>query len=193
MMNFLYFIILILAIIGYVIASEFDMTEIGQAIDDRNLEEVQRLCGQDKSLWEQASDYVVDTEDVDFIANFLKIGMLVTGYALLTLCRKYDIFDSVVEKIGFSFDDLVIKSAQADPILSLEKFMSLLNRMPIDDGWIAFIDISTKIFVHHRTYRSHLFSIGCIGKWQDSSCICKSVSNSICILFWCRISRSKLG
>ena len=86
---------------------------------------------QDKSLWEQASDHVVDTEDVDFIANFLKIGMLVTGYALLTLCRKYNIVDSVVEKIGISFEDLVIKSAQADPILSLEKFMSLLNRMSI--------------------------------------------------------------
>ena len=88
MMNFLYFVILILVIIGYVIASEFDMIEIGKAIDNRNLEEVQRLCGQDKSLWEQASDYVVDTGNVDFIAKFLKIGMLVTGYGLLTLCRK---------------------------------------------------------------------------------------------------------
>ena len=108
-----------------VIASEFGKTEIGQAIDDRNMGEVQRLCGQDKSLWEQASDYVVDTGDVDFIANFLKIGMLVTGYALLTLCRKHDIIDSVIGKIGLSFEDLVMKSAQADPILSLEKFMNL--------------------------------------------------------------------
>ena len=64
-------------------------------------------------------------EDVDFIANFLKIGMLVTGYALLTLCRKSGIIDSVVGKIGVSFDDLVMKSAQADPILSMEKFMNL--------------------------------------------------------------------
>ena len=83
-----------------VIASEFSKTEIGQAIDNRNLGEVQRLCGQDKSLWEQASDHVVDTEDVDFIANFLKIGMLVTGYALLTLCRKSGIINSVIGKIG---------------------------------------------------------------------------------------------
>ena len=100
MMNFIYFVILILVILGYVIASEFDKTEIGQAIDNRNLEEVQRLCGQDKSLWEQASDHVIDTEDVDFITNFLKIGMLVTGYAILTLCRKGDIINDVLEKIG---------------------------------------------------------------------------------------------
>src|ERR1700733_6235530 len=86
-----------------VIASEFGKTEIGHAIDGRNLGEVQKLCGQDKSLWEQASDHVVDTEDVDFIANFLKIGMFVTGYALLTLCRKYNIIDSVVDKIDISF------------------------------------------------------------------------------------------
>ena len=112
MMNFLYSVILILAILEYVIASEFSKTEIGQAIDNRNLKEVQRLCGQDKSLWEYAADYVVDTRNADFIASFLKIGMLVTGYALLTLCRKYDIVDSVVGKIGPSGDDLVMKSAQ---------------------------------------------------------------------------------
>src|ERR1700722_17882612 len=98
-----------------VIASEFGKTEIEQAIDGRNLGEVQRLCGQDKSLWEQASDYVVDTGNVDFIANFLKIGMLVTGYALLTLCRKSGIINSVIGQIGPSFNDLVIRSAQAVP------------------------------------------------------------------------------
>src|ERR1700722_3039329 len=97
-MNFLYFVILILAIIECVTASESSMTEIGQAIDNRNLVEVQRLCGKDKSLWEQASDHVVDTENVDFIANFLKIGVLVTGYALLTLCRKSSIVNSIRHK-----------------------------------------------------------------------------------------------
>ena len=82
MMNFLYFVILILVILECVIASEFAKTEIDQAIDNRNMKEVQRLCGQYKSLWEYAADYVVDTEDVDFIAKFLKIGIFVTGYAV---------------------------------------------------------------------------------------------------------------
>ena len=113
---------------------------------------MQRLCGQDKSLWEQASDHVVDTGDVDFIASFLKIGMLVTGYALLTLCRKHNIIGSVVEKVEISFEDLVAKSAQADPILSLEKFMSLLNRMWVGDGLVVFIQVSTRyLFVTRNT------------------------------------------
>ena len=120
------------------------MIEIEKAIDKKNLKKVQKLCGQDKSLWEYASDYVTDTERVNFIAKFLKIGMLVTGYALLTLCRKYDIADSVVKKTGISLEDLVIKSAQADPILSLEKFMSLLNRMSNDNGLKLFLSISTR-------------------------------------------------
>src|ERR1700678_3657627 len=115
-------LLVITILLKCVIASEFSKTEIGQAIDNRNMGEVQRLCGQDKSLWEQASDQVVDTEDVDFIANFLKIGIFVTGYALLTLCRRYDIIHSVIGQIGVSFEDLVIRSAQADPILPLEKF-----------------------------------------------------------------------
>ena len=78
-----------------VIASEFGKTEIGHAIDGRNLGEVQRLCGQDKSLWEQASDYVVDTGDPDFIANFLNLGMLFNTTDILlchllhhSLCRS---------------------------------------------------------------------------------------------------------
>ena len=157
MMNFLYFVILILVIIGYVIASEFGMIEIGQAIDNRNLEEVQKLCEQDKSLWEQASDYVVDTGNVDFITSFLKIGMLVTGYAFLTLCRKYNIVESVVEKIGPSFPELFIRSAQADPILSLEKFMSLLNKMLNDEGLYEFINFSTE-FLFRTNHADLIYS-----------------------------------
>ena len=38
----------------------------------------------------------------------------------------------------------MIKSAQADPILSLEKFMNLLNRMSMDDGLKSFMSISTR-------------------------------------------------
>ena len=75
-----------------------------------------------------------------------------TGYALLTLCRKSGIFDSVGEKIGISFNDLVTKSVQADPILSTEKFMNLLNRMSPDDGLGEFIDISTEyLFITGHT------------------------------------------
>src|ERR1700678_1666330 len=103
-------LLVITILLKCVITSEFDKTEIGQAIDGRNLGEVQRLCGQDKSLWEQASDYVVDTGDVDFLANFLKIGILVTGYLVLTLCRRHDVWGSVVGKTGFSFENLVDKS-----------------------------------------------------------------------------------
>ena len=130
------------------------MIEIGQAIDNRNLVEVQRLCGKDKSLWEQASDHVVDTENVDFIANFLKIGVLVTGYALLTLCRKSSIVNSIRHKtiIDGTFYDLMTRSAQTDPILPTEKFMDLLNRMSDEDGVEVFMSYSTEyLFIMERT------------------------------------------
>ena len=128
------------------------MIAIGHAIDKRNIKEIQRVCGKDKSLWEQASDHVVDTEDVDFIANFLMISILVTGYALLTLCRRHEIIDSVVEKVGISFAHLGMKAARADPILSLEKFMRLLNRMLMGDGLERFMECSTRyLFIAGRT------------------------------------------
>ena len=76
-------LLVITTLLKCVIASEFGKTEIGQAIDGRNLGEVQRLCGQDKSLWEQASDYVTDTGDVDFIANCLNLGMLLNTTDIL--------------------------------------------------------------------------------------------------------------
>ena len=45
----------------------------------------------------------------------------------------------------------MIKSAQADPILSMEKFMNLLNRMSNDDGLKSFISISTRyLFITGR-------------------------------------------
>ena len=103
-MNILKYFISFVILLKCVIASEFGKTEIGQAIDDRNMKEVQRLCGQDKSLWEQVSDHVVDTEDVEFIANFLKACMFVTGYALLTLCRKSGILDNVLDATDISFN-----------------------------------------------------------------------------------------
>ena len=129
-MNLLCFVILILAILEYVIASEFSETEIDQGIDDRNMEEVERRCGQDKSLWEQASDYVVDREDVDLIANFLKTGMLVTGYTFLIVCKRDDMISRVVRKMGISCDEFVVMSAQADAMLSGEKLMNPLKRVP---------------------------------------------------------------
>ena len=50
------------------------------------------MCGEDKPLWEKASDCVTDhltnVQDHDFIADFLKVAMLVTGYAALTFCRR---------------------------------------------------------------------------------------------------------
>ena len=66
-------------------ASAFSETELGQAIDRRDFETVKELCKQNEALCEEGINYVIDTKDPDFIAEFIKKAELLTGYTILAL------------------------------------------------------------------------------------------------------------
>ena len=109
----------------------FSDTELGEAIDNNRFDTVKELRVQDDVLCEKAIDYVIDTKDPNFIAEFINGTGFVTGYTLMALCRKprATVMD-IVDKISLSLEDYDRVASQSNPMLPPNKFIAILNKMP---------------------------------------------------------------
>ena len=152
-MKFLRIPILFAIIMGYATASTFRETELGEAIDNRDFATVKKLCEQNESLCEEGMDYVFDTKDNDFIADFIKFGSLVTGYAGFSLLKKSpEAAKMIASRIGVTEEDMESIGPRSNPAISPKKFVSLLNKMPTCKGQECAVILGVRwLFAAKRT------------------------------------------
>lgn len=126
---------------------------IYEAIDNNEFETVKELCKHDATLWEKVVDYVVDTKDPNFIANFIKQTDFVTGYAFMALCRKPKvIMRKVQDRVGRSEDECYNRAARSNPMLLPDKFIVLLNKIPTAEGQGLAFEMGIEwLFIENRT------------------------------------------
>lgn len=131
----------------------FSDTETGEAIDGNKFDTVKELCEQDELLCEKAINYVIDTKDPNFIAEFIKRTGFVTGYTLVALYRKPRATSmDMVDKIGPSLEDWDRMTSQSNPMPSPDEVIAILNKIPITEGQEDAVMIDTQwLFINKQT------------------------------------------
>lgn len=130
-MKFLQVAILSAIFVSYVISSEFSDTELGKAINNKDLEAIRTLWSWDDRLSRRAIDYVTEKHDPDFLAKFI----YVTGHndvtTLVEICkiRTAEEVEKVLENVHFSQEDLVDRAAYHASWGETDKLLVLLDNI----------------------------------------------------------------